>query len=430
MEYWKLATVSISVMLLLLVVAMCAWMCLMLLAIYLVFLNFDTVYTRRPIRLFPPATPPPPERHILLGQELGEGASTGVALDCVTRSLHLPTMFPKHKVVNIAHAQAYAPYAMSWFRMRRFRDLLWQTLEKNAGSNTALTLFTSESAPTYHLGGNIKPYSLATSWWQRMRRWSSSETTYLSREQHRILVDKMRITSFRSSPAAYAPFLNDDYTPKKAWRSQAPLLCEVFEAEPSIVEAKDLDHCTYHGPGQLYTWVIVDIEQFPEYQTEKFIDTLTAAVLTLLVMNGIQMEHLSLDLPTPGKPGLLQAVIVGKYKDQIPTIAQIRRSRKNDRFESFEIIVNYDLPLGQSLSASPWERLRETGLPCVPVTSVLHERGSTGIELGRDGPLGFLEASTRLSDYIAHGAKTTLLSNEVAFGKGWERETQSDPFED
>ncbi|OAQ67126.1 lipoyltransferase [Pochonia chlamydosporia 170] len=253
------------------------------------------------------------------------------------------------------------------------RRTLHQSLpQRRAHSNTKLTLLEHHHLKGDHATG-LSPYDQAEDAQEEHRakflQWKASP------EAQKAASPSPRLISFEATPTFTLGRRQQDLTPEQTTRLQRPLEVDLLHRRnavaqtfsPQVRKTNRGGLTTYHGPGQIVLWPILDMHSplYPRYGVASYashLETTTQRLLSELF--GIQ-TYTSRD-----EPGVWVTTSNGQERKIAALGVHHRRY-----VTALGIAVNIDIPVTGGEDVNPWARFVPCGLDGKLVTSVAAEVG-------------------------------------------------------
>ncbi|KAF4994954.1 hypothetical protein FGRMN_5445 [Fusarium graminum] len=208
-------------------------------------------------------------------------------------------------------------------------------------------------------------------------------------EQQHVDIPRPHLISFEPTPTLTLGRRQPPLTPAQTSRFQAPLsvalngrrnpvLEQTFT--PVIRQTSRGGLTTYHGPGQLVLWPVLDMHStlYPHYSVMSYASHLEATTRRLLTeLFGLETYT------TRDEPGVWVRTPVGQPERKIAAMGVHHRRH----ITALGIAVNIDVPVEGPEDVNPWARFVPCGLEDKLVTSVaaeLSERNEVALLDGWD----------------------------------------------
>ncbi|GAB0138354.1 hypothetical protein EsDP_00006589 [Epichloe bromicola] len=180
---------------------------------------------------------------------------------------------------------------------------------------------------------------------------------------------KPRLLSFEAEPTFTLGRRQEDLTAEQTSCLQSPLKVGLTQSFiPQVMRTNRGGLTTYHGPGQIVLWPIVDMHSrlYPKYGVASYANHLETTTQRLLSeLFGIQ-TYIARD-----EPGVWVSAPTGQPRKIAALGVHHRR-----HVTALGIAVNVDIPVTGDGSVNPWARFVPCGLDGKLVTSVAAEFGT------------------------------------------------------
>ncbi|KHO00187.1 Octanoyltransferase [Metarhizium album ARSEF 1941] len=215
----------------------------------------------------------------------------------------------------------------------------------------------------------------------RFLRWKALSEEQRTSASHRH-VPRPRLMSFEATPTFTLGRRQEDLTAEQARRLQQPLDIGLVHRRnpisrrftPQVRKTNRGGLTTYHGPGQIVLWPIIDMHSsaYPKYGVASYANHLETTTQRLL--SGLFGIH---TYTTRDEPGVWVKTSSGQERKIAALGVHHRRY-----VTALGIAVNIDVPVAGGEAVNPWARFVPCGLDGRSVTSV-------AAEVGVDSALGW-----------------------------------------
>ncbi|KAM0439565.1 hypothetical protein ACHAPT_000656 [Fusarium lateritium] len=266
-------------------------------------------------------------------------------------------------------------------RLRPSSGLLLSTLSRSETRTPAARRWTSSLLVHQHLTGSgpgaFVPYDDADAAQEKLRSRLLTWKTLPDDQPPR-----PHLLSFEATPTLTLGRRQTTLTPTQTCRFRAPLrvaLPHRRDAAPEHTFIPDVRQTarggltTYHGPGQLVLWPVLDMHSplYARYSVMSYAAHLEATTRRLLAeLFGLQTYT------TRDEPGVWVPTPAGQPARKIAAMGVHHRRHVT----ALGIAVNVDVPVEGSEEVNPWARFVPCGLEGKLVTSVAAELGGSSVK--------------------------------------------------